>query len=95
MNQYELVVIVRPDLSEEQRDQLLKKVEEMVTNAKGEITSRDMWGRRELAYPIKKFKEGVYVLFNFSLPPEAAKDLDYKIKINDDLIRHLLVRVSK
>ncbi len=94
MNTYELTVILRPQLTEEERDKVLSKVEELVTASLGEIKSRDMWGRRELAYPIKKFTEGVYVLFKFALPPSATKDIDYKIKINDDIIRHLLVKIE-
>jgi small subunit ribosomal protein S6 len=92
---YELTVIVRPELSEDERDKVLSKIEALVTGAGGEIKSRDMWGRRELAYSIKKYTEGVYVLFTFNAPNESIKDIDYKVKINDDIIRHLLVKAEK
>lgn len=92
MSKYELTVIVRPELSEEDRDKVLSKIEELITTAGGSVLSRDMWGRRELAYPIKKYKEGVYVLFTFNVEPGATRDIDYKVKINDDIIRHLLVK---
>jgi small subunit ribosomal protein S6 len=95
MDKYELTVIVAPELSEEDRDKILSKVEELVTSSKGEILTRDMWGRREFSYPIKKYKEGVYVLFTLKVNPSAIKDIDYRIKINDDIIRYLLVKADK
>jgi small subunit ribosomal protein S6 len=95
MDKYELTVIVPPELSEEDRDKILTKVEELIKANKGEVASRDMWGRRELAYPIKKYKEGIYVLFTFTAPKEGIKDIDYKTKINDDIIRYLLVKADK
>jgi small subunit ribosomal protein S6 len=95
MTKYELTVIVRPELSEEDRETVLKKVEELITSTSGEVLSRDMWGRRDLAYPIKKYKEGVYVLITFNGEPSATRDIDYKVKINDDIIRHLLVKADK
>lgn len=95
MTKYELTVIIRPELSEEERDKVLNKIEEIITAAKGEVVSRDMWGRRELSYPIKKYTEGVYVLFTFNIPGTATRDIDYRVKINDDIIRHLLVKADK
>jgi len=94
MTKYELTVVVRPELTEEDRDKVLAKIEELVTTSGGSVLSRDMWGRRELAYPIKKYKEGVYVLFTFNTEAEKTRDIDYKVKINDDIIRHLLVKVT-
>jgi len=95
MQKYELTVIVRPELTEEERDKVLAKVESVITTAKGEILSRDMWGRRDLAYPIKKYTEGIYILFTFTAPSEATQDIDYRVKINDDIIRHLIVKADK
>jgi small subunit ribosomal protein S6 len=94
MTKYELTVIVRPEMSEEDRDKVLVKLEELIKSSNGEVLSRDMWGRRELAYPIKKYKEGVYVLFTFTGDPSTTRDIDYKVKINDDIIRHLLVKAA-
>jgi small subunit ribosomal protein S6 len=94
MTKYELTVIVRPELSEEDRDKVLVKLEELIKSSNGEVLSRDMWGRRELAYPIKKYKEGVYVLITFTGDPSTTRDIDYKVKINDDIIRHLLVKAA-
>lgn len=95
MDKYELTVIVRPELTEEERDKVLTKVEELITTPGGTVLSRDMWGRRELAYPIKKYTEGVYVLFTFNSSKEAIKDIDYRVKINDDIIRYLLIKADK
>ncbi len=95
MDKYELTVIVRPELTEEERDKVLSKVEELITTPGGTILSRDMWGRRELAYPIKKYTEGVYVLFTFNSERTPIKDIDYRVKINDDIIRYLLVKADK
>lgn len=92
MQTYELVVIVNPSFDEEKREKVLKGISELITSKKGEIISQDMWGRKQLAYPIRKHTEGVYVLFNFNLSKDQINDIDYKIKVNEDIIRYLLIK---
>lgn len=92
MENYELVVIINPTFDEERRENALKLIADLIKSKSGEIISQDMWGRKELAYPIQKFNEGVYVLFNFKVAKTEINDIDYKVKINDDVIRHLLVK---
>lgn len=92
METYELVVIINPTYDEERREGALKIIADLIKNKGGEVISQDMWGRKELSYPIKKHKEGVYVLFTFNVGKTEINDLDYKVKINDDVIRHLLVK---
>ena len=67
METYELVVIIDPTYDEERRENALKHISDLIKSKNGEIISQDMWGRKELAYPIKKHKEGVYVLFTFKI----------------------------
>lgn len=92
MQTYELVVVVNPSYDEERREKALKVISDLVTSKGGEVISQDMWGRKTLAYPIKKFTEGVYVLFTFNAPKDQINDIDYKIKVNEDLIRYLLTK---
>lgn len=92
MQTYELVVVVNPSYDEERREKALKVISDLIVAKGGEVISQDMWGRKTLAYPIKKFTEGVYVMFTFNAPQDQTNDIDYKIKTNEDLIRYILVK---
>jgi len=94
MNKYELVCIFNPNTDEEKRNQLLDKFKGII-EADGEIESVDEWGLRKLAYEIDKLKEGYYVLINFTTNPDTPKELDRNLKIADEVIRHMIVRVEE
>lgn len=94
MHKYELTVIVPATIAEEHRDKILAKLQELLTQNNAENINQDMWGRRTLAYPINKHTEGIYVLFTFDAPASVAQNIDYRVKINDDIIRHLLVKAN-
>ncbi len=87
---YELVFVVKPNTEEEVREAVLNKVKEVVST-NGEVTSVDAWGMKRLAYPIAKFTEGYYVLVNFEAGVEVPKELDRNLKINENVIRHMIV----
>lgn len=90
MKNYELVYVVKPNADEETKEAVLNKVKEVV-GANGEVTKVDAWGTRKLAYPIAKFTEGYYVLVNFNAGVEVPKELDRNLKINENVIRHMIV----
>lgn len=93
--QYELVYIASPDATEDQLTELQTLVEGIITKANGTIEKTDVWGRRRLAYQIGRHKEGHYVVLLFSFDGELVKELDRRLKVNDTIIRHLVVRVDE
>ncbi|MBA2356276.1 MAG: 30S ribosomal protein S6 [Luteitalea sp.] len=93
--QYELVYIASPDATEEQLTELQTIVEGIVTKAEGVVDKVDVWGRRRLAYPIGRLKEGHYVVVLFSSEGTLVKELDRRLKVNDLIVRHLIVRVDE
>ena len=90
MKNYELVYVVRPNAEDEVREAVLNKVQEVIS-ANGEVEKVDTWGNKKLAYPIAKFTEGFYVLVNFKSSADLPKELDRNLKINENVIRHMIV----
>ncbi|MBC7224155.1 MAG: 30S ribosomal protein S6 [Anaerolineae bacterium] len=94
MREYELVFIVDPTQDEEGVAAVTDRVTKAITST-GEVTRVDVWGRRKLAYPIKRFREGTYVLMRALLTPEGIAELDRTLKLTEPVIRHLLVRADE
>lgn len=90
MRNYELVYVVKPNSDEEVREAILNKVKEVVATD-GEMIKVDTWGTKKLAYPIAKFTEGFYVLVNFKSAVDVPKEIDRNLKINENVIRHMIV----
>ena len=90
MKNYELVYVVRPNAEDEVKEAVLNKIQEVVS-VNGEVEKVDTWGNKKLAYPIAKFTEGHYVLVNFAAGVEVPKELDRNLKINENVIRHMIV----
>lgn len=91
MNKYESVVIINPNVDEAG----LKALEEKFTgliNENGKVESVENMGKKRLAYEIKKFKEGTYMLFNFESNPDSIKELERVYRITDDVIKFIVVR---
>jgi small subunit ribosomal protein S6 len=93
--QYELVYILPPDTTEQQVTELHTQVEAVVSRMDGKIEKTENWGRRKLAYEISHQKEGVYVLQVINGSGELMKELDRRLKVMDQVIRHLVVRVDQ
>lgn len=91
MRDYELVYVVKPVLDGETREGVQNKIKEIIETNGGEVTKVDAWGNRKLAYPIAKFTEGFYTLVNFKASVELPKELDRNLKINENVIRHMVV----
>lgn len=92
MNQYYLTLVLKPDLEEKERKELLDDIEKNLKTEKSKV-KLDEWGPRGLSYPIKKQNTGFYVHFEFATEPENVKGLDKTLKIEENLLRYLLVRV--
>jgi small subunit ribosomal protein S6 len=92
---YELVYILVPDAAEQEIADLQAQVEGIVARFEGAILKTEPWGRRKLAYEIGPNKEGVYVLHVFTGISGVVKELDRRLKVNDRIIRHLVVRVDE
>jgi small subunit ribosomal protein S6 len=91
-NDYELVIIVHPEVADDALDPLINGITQYVTGKAGTIIEVARWGRKKLAYPIKHVMEGTYVLFKFQLDPSANKELETSLKITEKIIRYLLIK---
>jgi small subunit ribosomal protein S6 len=89
---YELMVVLDPNLDEAAIEALNARIQSLVTQRGGVVDNVDSWGRKRLAYPIKRFRDGVYVLSRLRLQPAAAAEIERALKLNESVIRHLLVR---
>jgi len=91
---YELVFIVRPDVSEEQLEATVEDIRQFITSRDGVVDDVEQWGKKRLAYPIRHHREGSYVLTRFQLSPEQNRELESSLRISEDVIRHLLIRLD-
>jgi small subunit ribosomal protein S6 len=94
VRQYELIYILPPETAESQANELHDQLGEIVTRLHGQIEKTENWGRRKLAYEIGHFKEGVYVLEVINGSGELMKELDRRLKVIDQVMRHMIVRVD-
>lgn len=92
---YELVMVLGPELAEEAVNSAVEKVTQFVAAKGGTMTQVEHWGLRRLAYPIKRYSDGNYVLSRFQLEPKGAADLEATLRHTEEVIRHLLVRIDK
>ncbi len=91
---YESVIIGRQDLTPGQFETLLKKFIEVIQSFKGEIIKRENWGIRNLAYKINKNRKGHYMLLNIDGPPEAIKEYERLMRLDEDVIRFLTIKIK-
>ena len=92
MNNYEGLFIAKPDLKEEDVKNLFKIVSEAVSKSGGTITKEESWGKKQLAYPVKKFKEGYYYKLDFTAPADAIAKMDAVYKLNQDILRVMITK---
>src|SRR6516165_4800885 len=91
---YENVFIARQDISGAQVDTLADTLAQLVAENGGEVKNREYWGLRNLAYRMRKNRKGHYVLLNIDAPPAAVAELERNMRINEDVIRYLTIRVD-
>ena len=95
MNEYEILLMLDPELSDERGAEIIARVKEQVEADSGTWDAHEPWGRRKLAYEIKHKGEGVYHLLLFTAAPETLAEISRVLKITDGVMRHLAVRRVK
>jgi small subunit ribosomal protein S6 len=95
IRQYELVYIVSPESTDQQVTDLHTQVEEIIGRFQGQLEKTENWGRRKLAYEIGRHKEGTYVLEVINGSGDLVKEIDRRLKVSDQIIRHMIVRVDQ
>jgi small subunit ribosomal protein S6 len=88
---YEALYIIRPDLTDEENQAVAQEVEDLITSNGGVIVRSEVWGKKRLAYEVKHFNEGVYVLLRFQAEAEFPKVLEQYFRISEKVIRNLVV----
>jgi len=91
MNLYESVVIINPNVEEEEMKSLIKKFSTLI-NKDGKVDSVEELGKKKLAYEIKKQKEGYYVIFHFESNPDLINELERKLRITDEVIKFMTIK---
>lgn len=94
MHNYELVYILQADLDEATLAATVDSIETLIKNSKGEIVKVDRWGKRRLAYPIRKMNEGYYVFISLQLNPNEVANIKRSLGYNEQVLRYLVVRVD-
>lgn len=95
MHFYETVFIARQDLTNAQVETMANTFTQVIKDHKGEVSKTEFCGLRNLAYKIKKNKKGHYVLMNITSLPEGISEMERQMKLSEDILRHLTVRVEK
>ncbi len=95
MPHYENVFIARQEVSAAQVDALADAFAEVISGAGGTVHRREYWGLKTLAYRIKKNRKGHYVLFNLEAPSDAVQEMERQMRLNEDVLRHLTVRLEE
>jgi small subunit ribosomal protein S6 len=95
VNDYEILLMLDPDVPEERHEEILARVRELVERGGGRWDGQDAWGRRKLAYEIAKRTEGVYHLLTFACAPETLDEVTRVLKITDGVLRHMATRRAK
>ena len=90
MNKYELMFIIDPTLEDATKEAVVETVKGIIA-ADVEVQNVDIWGMRKLAYPIQKKNEGYYVVVEFDASADLPKELDRRLKISDDVMRHIII----
>ncbi len=93
MNNYLLTLVFKADMEEKARKGLIDDITKKAVGTSGKIDKEDLWGERELAYPMKKQTKGYFAHFEITADPAIAKGIDKDLKVEENLLRYLLVRV--
>jgi small subunit ribosomal protein S6 len=90
MTNYEVMIVIEPTLEEAAKEATIEKTKAVI-EADGEVAKVDVWGMKKLAYPINKKNEGYYAVIEFKASPELPKELDRRLRISDNVIRHIII----
>lgn len=92
MNNYEGIFIIRPDIKEDEAKGVYKTISDLAVKSGGTVKKEDVWGKRSMAYPIKKYKEAYYYKLDFESPSEAIVKIEAACKLNGDIVRAMITR---
>lgn len=92
---YESIFIINPNISDEETNSVIKKMQDVVTRQGGEILKFEDWGKKKLAYEVRKHKRGHYVFFQIKGEPAAVQELERNLKLTDAVIKYLTVKLVK
>ena len=95
MRIYEELFIVKPDAPDEEVDQYVEQLRTHLTNLGATVDKVEKWGKRRLAYRVDKYREGAYVLLQFTAGPEAVKELERRLRVSDLVLKFLTVRIDE
>jgi len=95
MRRYEVVFIAHPDLDENALNETTEKVKGWITAQGGEVVKVDPWGKRRMAYAIRKRREGYYVLLEANMPPQAIAELERNMRLHEPIMRYLVTRMDE
>lgn len=92
---YEIMLLFSPDLSEDAIKKEVESLKKEITDASGAVSFEDFWGRRKLAYPVKKYEEGSYVVLLFTFPSDKVDELEQELLLNKSVLRHLISKTPQ
>jgi len=95
MRIYEALFIIKPDVPEEELDQRVEALRTQLTGAGATVDKVDKWGKRKLAYKVDKYREGSYVLMQFTSAPEVVKEFERRLRVSDIVLKFLTVRIDE
>jgi len=94
MRIYEELFIAKPDAPDEEVDAFIEQMKTSVTNSGGTVDKVEKWGKRKLAYKVDRYREGAYVLFQFSAAPETVKEFERRLRVSDLVVKFITVRID-
>ena len=95
MRRYELMLVLRPDVADDKSQAIVDRTTRGIVASGGQIVKVAPWGRRRLAYPIDRHREGSYQIILFEAPPDAITELEHTLLITEEVLRHLVTRVDR
>ena len=95
MRTYEMAVVLRTDLSDEDRTSQLETIQGWVQANGGNVAKVDLWGRRRLAYEINNQRDGYYTLMTVGLPPQAPREIERNLGLNENVLRYLIIAAGE
>lgn len=95
LRDYEMVVVLSPEIGDDMVGESLQRLNDSITSRGGEVVDVNHWGRRRLAYPIRRHLEGNYIVSQIKLDPGAVPGLESSFRISEEIIRHLIIKAGE
>ena len=95
MRKYEIIFIAQPDLDEENLNSVIEKIKGLITDDKGEVVSVDNWGKKRMAYRIRKQRDGQYILITANMEPASVKNLSQNMRFVESIMRSMITVVEE